>query len=68
MSKNIVDENTPVNVSILNYWACYPVGGSGLSISLQMNLRSMSREILTARGLPIPDALEELNVSSANKI
>ena len=39
----------PVSQEMLEYWANYPVGGSGMGISTQQMIKNMAKEILEAR-------------------
>lgn len=48
---------TPEN--ILQYWATYPVGGSGMSVSAQVLLKNLSQEVLESRGIEIAKTHEE---------
>lgn len=39
----------PVTQEVLEYWSTQPVGGSGLSVSIQQTLKNMAIELLEAR-------------------
>ena len=55
--------DVPVDNEYLWFWSINPIGGSGLGITTQMNMRRMSREILRSRELPIfrPDDESSIN-------
>lgn len=42
-----------IPVERLQYWATQPIGGSGLSVSIQKDLKVMATEILESRGISI---------------
>ena len=39
----------PVSNEFLQYWAQWPVGGSGMSVTLQQQIKNMAIELLEAR-------------------
>lgn len=39
----------PVSQEVLEHWANYPVGGSGLGIGMQQMIKKMAIELLEAR-------------------
>lgn len=49
----------PVEVDLLQYWATYPVGGSGLGIGMQTMIKKMAREILGHRGVEIDESYHQ---------
>lgn len=55
MSKKKPEPLTEVPVDRLQHWATYPIGGSGLSTSIQTDLKLMAQEILKSRGIPVEE-------------
>jgi len=51
VAKVTIDDYALVSDDKLRYWATMPVGGSGMSVSIQRELKSMANEICIARGL-----------------
>jgi hypothetical protein len=45
----------PLSEDKIQYWANQPIGGSGLSISIQTALKSMAIEILKHRGIALDE-------------
>lgn len=39
----------PVDDTIIDYWSDIPIGGSGMSLSIQRTLKSMAQEIKRRR-------------------
>lgn len=55
MGKKDLDPATEVPTDLLQYWATYPVGGSGMGVNTQNTLKFMAREILRHRGIEIDE-------------